>query len=822
MMPMSFDPVAFAPRNAPERIIEVLLAVVILLAPFAFGSVEYWAQALITLTAALMLALLLLDRIVHPSQPLTSSLALWPMAGFVGLVLLQLAPLPMNVIEMLSPRTAALWAEAGVVGQARLSLDPQASWRDLRLVFVMIAIFFVVLNVFRRTEDIKRVLAVVAVSGAAVGLFALYQNLAGTREIFGLPVGHPNSGPFLNRSHFSQYMNLAAGAMLALLLIHLTQNLRRGERTIRQVYFEPMDREHLIAWGLTAAFGLAALTVCLSMSRGGMLSLAVALGLVTLLLATRSGLGQQSILLLALGLGAFSVLLFFGFDAVYERVATLRHLEQASGGRFEILRDLSVAWAQFPIFGTGLGSHEHVFPLFDRSLIPGPATHAENEYAQLMLETGGIGMLMILAFLAIVIHRALPCLWRPVRSVHWGGFGLAVGLIAILIHSASDFGQHVPAIAILTAVSTALICRLHRHHQLDQHQELDDPEPRSPQTARFRRLAIAGPALAVMVWCVISVDASRRAEAASHQAFALETKLFTEDDPPIELYKSLIESAHEATRLQPNHPRYAQLLAEYRWLSLNRRTDPTTGRVLLSEAELEFTHQIVADLTAVRRLAPTYAPPVLLAGRITRGVLGDVEAGNALIRIGQRLSPQDPTAALYAGIFAGEAGDWDATMEHFNRAVAQAPNLHQEVIQYYVHEADRPDLAYRMLENKRDWLGRLAHVLGEDHPIAVLSEERSRTILLERHETGESSPNELVEIARLRQAEGNLTETIRLLRAALAQDYGRVQWRYELALALAEAGEHEEAHREAQLCLRMRPQMGQALALIDRLAVRVD
>ena len=43
---------------------------------------------------------------------------------------------------------------------------------------------------------------------------------------------------------------------------------------------------------------------------------------------------------------------------------------------------------KFPFFGTGLGTFGFVFPLFEQSAQLSWAGHADNEYAQLMTETG--------------------------------------------------------------------------------------------------------------------------------------------------------------------------------------------------------------------------------------------------------------------------------------------------------------------------------------------------------------------------------------------------------------------------------------------------
>ena len=165
-------------------------------------------------------------------------------------------------------------------------------------------------------------------------------------------------------------------------------------------------------------------------------------------------------IVVVMALGAFIGVLFIGFDAVCDRLAALRQLSQAEVGRWQIVKDVATAWTKFPLLGTGLGTHEVVYPMFDRATIPALASHAENEYAQAAEETGIIGLILLLGLGAgvwvshvrIVKNRSVP-----IRSA---AYGLGFGLVAIMVHSLSDFGRHIPANGFLSAVSCGLLIGL--------------------------------------------------------------------------------------------------------------------------------------------------------------------------------------------------------------------------------------------------------------------------------------------------------------------------------------------------------------------------
>ena len=78
--------------------------------------------------------------------------------------------------------------------------------------------------------------------------------------------------------------------------------------------------------------------------------------------------------------------------------------------RWQILQDVAVIWSQFPLFGTGLGTHEVVYPMFESATLNTLASHAENEYAQVLEETGIAGLILLALDLVLnyTLLRKLP------------------------------------------------------------------------------------------------------------------------------------------------------------------------------------------------------------------------------------------------------------------------------------------------------------------------------------------------------------------------------------------------------------------------------
>src|SRR5439155_18025929 len=183
----------------------------------------------------------------------------------LALATFQLVPLPRGVVAALSPATVD--TKLGLLGdlpdasdaldRMTLTFYPWATRHDLRVVLLASIVFAAVVIVFRDDDRrTRRLLGTIALIGAACALLALAQDLSGTEKIYwSQDIGFPaQAGPFVNHSHFGQFMNLSIGAAVGLLLLRLNESSDdegRGRKWRR------------IAW-LGAIVVLGLLTVCLS------------------------------------------------------------------------------------------------------------------------------------------------------------------------------------------------------------------------------------------------------------------------------------------------------------------------------------------------------------------------------------------------------------------------------------------------------------------------------------------------------------------------------------------------------------------------------
>ena len=858
---------------APGRLdaaVEWLLGGLLVFLPFAFGGVEAWSELVAICTAFALAVVLVARRVMRPDVPRAWTWAYVPVALYLLLVVFQMLPLPRSLLGAISPGTVAsrdrLLADLpqSGAGEAAVSFYALVTRHDLRVVLVAVAVFVAVVEVYRRPAQVRRLLLTVTCVGAAVAALALAQQAGGADKIYWVvPIPHPvaDGGPFINHNHFAQFMNLSIGAALALLMVKLRELRLGADMPPSEVAAALAEPEARAVWAYGVVFVAGLVAVLLSMSRGGMFGTLAGLALVTAAMARQQQLRAQGWLVAVLALAGFGVLLYFGFDALYDRLAAVRNLHEAAGGRFGLVRGAIAVWQKFPAFGTGLGTHAYVFPAYDNTGTSQLAQYVENEYVQALEETGAVGLVLVLAFAVVIWTQCVRAVRARRPRVCVAAVGLGYGLAAVTVHSVSDFGQHVPAVAALSAVTCGLMVALARlARQAKAAEAAAAAEPIAPTRAaeppettvgegapgvgalapqgdltlptpvpRVRpsrlRLAIPMTVAVLLGWALpgaySAYTAAGEAAEATRAAGALGRDGWTGGSD--EDYTHLLEHAGAAAEARPDDVESRYWLNVYRWRSLARERDPSTGELLLTQEALDHTGHIVEELHAARPLCPTYGPLVSLAGQLELFIL-DRPQGLEHIRAAYALAPNHPDVVFTAAMADADRGDWDGSVAKFGHCVELAPQMVGEVMDVYEKQFDRPDLAVKVGEkgNNPTTLLQLSQRLKEKgtHPEAAAAAWDAGVSMLERWcERPDAAPAVLVALAGIYRSVDKVDAAIALYRRALVLDYSQVDWRLELARTLAASGKPAEALREAQICLRLRPTMEAAKDLVGTLTM---
>ncbi|MEM9659656.1 MAG: tetratricopeptide repeat protein, partial [Planctomycetota bacterium] len=352
-------------------------------------------------------------------------------------------------------------------------------------------------------------------------------------------------------------------------------------------------------------------------------------------------------------------------------------------------------------------------------------------------------------------------------------------------------------------------------------------------SARALRVVGAMAALVVMggawTWALSGAYGAYMGEQLRLAALGTEELMSREDRQPtyedlIQDFVDLIRSSELALAADPTNVKLAYWLSYYRWQSVSFARDQSTGEMLLHGESLPFVERIADELDGVRRLCPTWGPPYALEGQLRLFVLND-NAGGELIRKGFRLAAYDAPTCWTAGQLAAMEGDYDLAAERLNRSVMLAPSYYREVIDIYLSQLNRPDLAVELAGDDYRRLTLLAQACAASEEHAELAkdvQEKAVDSLRRQAEGNEATAWQLATLAAIDARDGDHEVAVKLYRRALALDFGNVNWRMALARSLAELGSIKEAMREARTCLRFRPEMPAAVRLISDLSVHPD
>ncbi len=448
--------------------------------PWLFGSVEPWAFLAVCMAVGVGTAAWLGSVCVDPSTALRAPVLTACMIGLVVIVCVQMLPLPRSLVASLSPFAAGAHergtglldgpgadalppaARDRPADRAVLSVSPAATRRSLCLLAAYAGTLLVAANAFRNWRQVRRAALVLTGSAFLVALVGILQRLSGTERIYWFHVPRfagSTFGTFTNANHCAAYLNMALGLGVGLLLA-IPASARAGRGAgLRRALVRLSTRGGSRSVFLAFAVVTMATAVCLSWSRGAMISLflaALAIGACAIGAghARRAAPWMGAGTLLA-GAGVF----WLGWQPVAANLGSLGAVlaDPMANERAVATHDTLKLFTLAPAFGVGFGAFEHAFPVCQGPAIQaGRWLHAHNDYAQLLAEGGIIGSALaaaaVVAF-GTVLARGFHSAGRPLRSFV---VGASIGLAAIALHSGIDFSLHKPANAFLLALMCGL------------------------------------------------------------------------------------------------------------------------------------------------------------------------------------------------------------------------------------------------------------------------------------------------------------------------------------------------------------------------------
>jgi O-antigen ligase len=152
--------------------------------------------------------------------------------------------------------------------------------------------------------------------------------------------------------------------------------------------------------------------------------------------------------------------MWLGGGELVERLSSIRteaHTEVAGGTRLDIDRDGLRMFAKKPLLGWGLGTFPEIYPQFRTFYTNFFINAAHNDYVQLLVEAGILGLAAMIWLLVCAYRNGIKKLKDWPRDTN-GSLALAsmLGITGILLHSFVDFNLQIPANAAIFYVLCVL------------------------------------------------------------------------------------------------------------------------------------------------------------------------------------------------------------------------------------------------------------------------------------------------------------------------------------------------------------------------------
>ena len=441
-----------------DTFIEKGIALLLIFTPLAIGTVQQWSIAVMETVAFLIFGAWLLKAALEKTAVISRIMLLFLILPLILVTIAQIVPLPEQLLTVISPSTVRTYKEFMNSTESRwltISLYPNATREELVKLLSYSALFFVIINHYRTVEQIKGIVRLVAYMGCFMVIFAVIQKMTWNGSLYWfypLRNGLNPTGPYINRNHFAGYMEMAIPLALGLLVYKSAKIQTLSHLPLAKRIAHLLDRKELPPLTfLSLGILIMSAGVFFSMSRGGITGFMVSVLFFTAMIRTRRILRKKAWPLTLLGITLFFAVIMATRSQIEGR------FEEANIHRIDVWKDTVPIVRDFPVFGTGLGTFNNIYPRYQTKYPQLLFDHAHNDYIEILTDTGFVGFIIVagivITFFSTVIRR-----WR----IRHNTFAQCIGIggisscVAIAVHSFTDFNLHIPANALLLTVIAAI------------------------------------------------------------------------------------------------------------------------------------------------------------------------------------------------------------------------------------------------------------------------------------------------------------------------------------------------------------------------------
>ncbi|MCU0787663.1 MAG: O-antigen ligase family protein [Verrucomicrobia bacterium] len=321
--------------------------------------------------------------------------------------------------------------------------------QEMIRVLVYASLFFAIVNNLQRPETMTFIIRAIVFLAMAIAGYAIYQYMTGDNRVWHFinPYENRGSGTFINPNHLAGFLELILPVGLAYLLVG------RG-------------RHAVLAIAMGYALLVVAAGLAVSFSRGGWISTVVALTVLFVVLVFKPRYRWPAVAALSIVVLLGAVFFNQNLFSKYRLARIFDHGALNTELRSALWEPALEMWQENVWFGVGPAHYDYRFRQFRPAEVQARPERAHNDYVNTLADWGIVGAGLVGAAWLLAGIGAVRC-WRGLGrgdDMGSGGsdrlalvLGTSCGLLAILVHSLTDFNLHVPANALLVVTWMAFL-----------------------------------------------------------------------------------------------------------------------------------------------------------------------------------------------------------------------------------------------------------------------------------------------------------------------------------------------------------------------------
>lgn len=378
---------------------------------------------------------------------------------FIIICILQIIPLPSALLSLISENSYEIWTNSqnilndlenvGSKYFYTISLSPHNTWMKIVLMLSYFSIGLVISRTFNTNLRLQMLLIPIFLLSLFEASYGIYQYLSDA-EVTDLFYKNIATGTFINRNNYAGLMEMVIPLILGYTLSLFTW--REDRSFLRNITSSDNFSKQIL---LLFILGLMFLSLIFSLSRMGIIAAFLSLIFFWIIHSsiTKQRKANAWIIIFVIGI----VLLYGLAIGIYPAFERFIALKENTPDRVLVWADMLSVIRDFPIFGTGLGTFNYIYLLYNKTIMnPVEFVYAHNDYLQMVIEAGIPASMFLLASLLLFLRSSYYNLIKLYESGEnlrfYLGLGAMSGVVAILIHSFTDFNLHIPSNAAYFAV----------------------------------------------------------------------------------------------------------------------------------------------------------------------------------------------------------------------------------------------------------------------------------------------------------------------------------------------------------------------------------